>query len=676
MAEARVFEVGADDVRVIPNAWITMGDGCRLGARIWLPAASDAEPVPALLEYIPYRKGDLMASVDARTGPWFAAHGYAYVRVDLRGAGDSDGILPDEYLPQEQEDGLEVLAWIAEQPWCTGSLGMIGFSWGGFNGLQIAARRPPQLKAVVSMYSTDDRYADDVHYLGGCLLGVRQLSWSSVILANNALPPDPETVGDEWRETWLERLELTPPNIDAWMQHQRRDDYWKHGSVCEDDDAIECPVYMVGGWADGYTNAVLRFVQGYRGVGKALIGPWAHWWPQDITPGPTIGFLQECLRWWDRWLKGIDNGIETEPRVRAFMQEPWRPEDANEPRDGRWVAEDGWPSARITSRGLRLGDGVLGGEPHDDVALQHLGVLRYGALAGVWCGHGTPTDYPDDQREEDALCLTFDTEPFEERVELLGRPRLRLAFAVDRPLALVMVRLCDVAPDGTSLLVSRAARNLTHLDGHEDARALVPGQRDEVAFEMGVVGQAILPGHRLRLALSTTYWPWLWPSPEPVTLTVFTGASELEIPVRPPSPDDDALAPFEPPEQAAGLRRETLASSPAYRTIRHDPATGTIELEHNEDGVETYRLIDSGIEITWESVDHLSIREEDPLSATVRCERRVALGRGGWQIRVESTSTMTSDATDFYLDDRLEAFEGDERVFEKTWSRSVPRDFI
>ena len=254
----------SEAVRVIRNTWIPMSDGCRLAARVWLPPGSETTPVPAILEYIPYRKGDLMAPVDARIGPWFAAHGYVYVRVDLRGAGDSEGGLLDEYLPQEQDDAVEAIAWIADQPWATGDVGMIGFSWGGFNGLQVAARRPPQLKAVISMLSTDDRYADDVHYMGGALL-TRNLTWASLMLAYMALPPDPETVGDAWRAMWFTRLNESVPNIDPWLTHQRRDRYWKHGSVCEAYDAIECPVYMVGGWADGSCGSSTATVVSARG---------------------------------------------------------------------------------------------------------------------------------------------------------------------------------------------------------------------------------------------------------------------------------------------------------------------------------------------------------------------------------------------------------------------------
>ena len=294
-------------------------------------------PVPAILEYIPYRKNDATVERDAQIHPYFARHGYASVRVDIRGSGDSDGLLRDEYLPQELDDAVEVLAWLERQPWCSGAVGMIGKSWGGFNSLQVAALGPPQLRAVISVCSTDDRYRDDVHYIGGCVLASDMLSWASTMLAYNARPPDPWVVGDGWREAWLERLSETPRFIDAWLSHQRRDDFWRHGSVCEDYDAIGCPVYMVGGWADAYTDAILRFLAGYRGPRKGLIGPWPHAYPHDAVPGPAIGFLQECIRWWDHWLRGESTGIMDEPMLRAWMQEPVEPRPFHAVRPGRWV---------------------------------------------------------------------------------------------------------------------------------------------------------------------------------------------------------------------------------------------------------------------------------------------------------------------------------------------------
>jgi len=346
-------------VRVIRHEWIPMPDGCRLAARIWLPEEAERAPVPAILEYVPYRKNDGLALRDAPIHHYFAGHGYASVRVDIRGSGDSDGILADEYLPLEQEDGVEVIRWLGSRPWCSGSVGIIGKSWGGFNGLQIAAHHPPELKAVISVASTDDRYADDVHYMGGCVLAWAMLPWSSTMLAYNGLPPDPAVVGPDWRATWRQRLEQTPPYVNAWLAHQRRDEFWRQGSVCEDYAAIRCPVYMVGGWTDSYRNAILRFLEAYPGPCKGLIGPWGHDYPEDGAPGPAIGFLQEAVRWWDRWLKGVDNGVMDEPKLRAWMPEAHRPASGYLTHPGRWLATETWPTKDAEWRRFRIEAGTL-----------------------------------------------------------------------------------------------------------------------------------------------------------------------------------------------------------------------------------------------------------------------------------------------------------------------------
>ncbi len=272
-------------VRVVENLWIPLAEGIRLAAKLWLPETTDRTPVPAVLEYIPYRKGDATAQRDAMLHPYFAGHGYAAIRVDMRGSGDSDGILTDEYLKLEQDDALEVISWIARQPWCTGAVGMIGNSWGGFNALQVAARRPPELKAIITSCSTDDRYADDIHYMGGCLLS-DNLRWATIMLANNSRPPDPAVVGERWREMWLARLRDSGFWMKPWIEHQRRDAYWKHGSVCEDFASIQCPVFALGGWSDGYSNAVPRLMAGLKVPRKAWIGQWSHNYPHLANPGP------------------------------------------------------------------------------------------------------------------------------------------------------------------------------------------------------------------------------------------------------------------------------------------------------------------------------------------------------------------------------------------------------
>lgn len=660
--------------RVIENIWIPMSDGVKLAARIWLPVDAEQNPVPAILEYIPYRKDDFTALRDSIRHPYFAGHGYASIRVDMRGSGDSDGILFDEYLPQEQDDALEVLTWIAQQPWCTGAVGIIGKSWGGFNGLQIAARRPPELKAVISLYSTDDRYADDIHYMGGCMLASDHLPWASTMLTYNALPPDPRFVGDRWRDIWLERMQKTPPFIEAWLPHQRRDDFWKHGSVSENHADITCPVYAVGGWADGYTNSVLRLLEGLPGPRKGLIGPWGHEYPEVAKPQPAIGFLQECLRWWDHWLKGIETGIMDEPLLRAWMQDSAPPQTYYEVRSGRWVAERSWPSPNVTSQTYWLNDLGLNDAPGPESPLTIQGVQCTGLYTGTWCPYGVPGDFPADQRAEDGQSLNFTSAPLAAPVEILGFPEVKLRLASDQPLALVAVRLCDVAPNGASTLVSWGLLNLTHRDSHEHPELLVPGRPYVVTVQLNAIAHTLPAGHRWRVTVSPTYWPHAWPSPVPVTLTIFSGeGSYLSLPERSPRTEDADLPPFEPPEGSTLLSHETLRSPTTSRNVHRDLISGEWQLaEHHDNG--RLWFLDSELEIESESTNTFSIVEGDPLSASVRCERSVRIGRGEWQTRVETASHLTADSESYHATNLLDAYEGDTRIFTKAWNYSVPRD--
>ena len=438
-----------------------MTDGCRLAARIWLPADAEVMPVPAILEYIPYRKRDFMRGRDEAMHRYFASHGYAAIRVDLRGSGDSEGLLQDEYLQQELDDGIAVIAWIASQPWCDGGVGMMGLSWGGFNALQVAALRPPALKAIITVCSTDDRYADDVHYMGGCLLNAN-LTWGSVMFHISAYPPDPETVGDRWREMWRNRLEHMSLFTEHWLQHQRRDNYWKHGSVCEDFRRITCPVYAVGGWADAYSNAIPRLLAGLEAPRKGLIGPWAHVYPHDGVPGPAVGFLQEALRWWDQWLKGTDTGVMDEPVYRAWIQDSVPPQTYYSERPGRWIAEDSWPSPRILTARYTLNPGRLDEVADPSIGLAIAAEQTTGLSAGDWCPYGIRGDQPGEQRPDDDASTAFDSDPLATRLEILGAPVLTLELSADRPCALLAARLNEVDPDGASTRVSYGLLNLTH----------------------------------------------------------------------------------------------------------------------------------------------------------------------------------------------------------------------
>ncbi|ADI00568.1 CocE/NonD family hydrolase [Salisediminibacterium selenitireducens] len=661
------------------DVWIPLSDGKRLAATIWLPKDADKQPVPAILEYLPYRKNDFTAIRDSIRHPYFAGHGYASIRVDIRGTGDSDGYLPDEYTKQEQDDALEVFEWIQAQPWSTGSVGMIGKSWGGFNGLQIAARQHPALKAVITLCSTDDRYADDVHYRGGNILASDMLWWASTMFAYNARPQDPQNVGDSWRDNWLERLDKTPPFVEEWMRHQRRDAYWKHGSVCEDYSKVNIPVYAVGGWQDGYTNAVFRMVEHLPGPVKGLIGPWAHEYPEVATPEPAIGFLQECLRWWDQWLKEEETGIMDEPALTTWIQDYAPPQVTYDERPGKWVADDAWPSSAVSEEklfingdGLSLQDEATGSE---DESVHVPSVQQHGLHAGVWCPFGQSGDLPDDQRLEDAHAVVLRTAPFSSDLELLGRPVLHASVSVNEENALLSARLSIKAPTGESTRISWGMLNLNHHKSHEEPEPLEPGKRYQISVPLDALGQEVPAGYVLELALSPAFWPQAWPSPKPVTVTLHPGdGTYLSLPVRESQQRDQYAGQFDVPETAEVMGREILRREERYRNVVHRLVDRTWELDDFSDEGER-RLPSNGIQYGSQNRNTFTIREDDPLSAKVRCQWTLNIGRDDWQTKLVTDSSMTADKHDFYLENTITAYESDEEIFIKTWRTSVPRDF-
>jgi putative CocE/NonD family hydrolase len=634
-------------VRVIEHTLIPLKGGTTLAARIWLPDDAERSPVPAILEYLPYRKRDGTFERDALTHPYLAGHGYAGVRVDIRGSGESSGLLLDEYTKQEQDDALEVIAWLAAQPWCSGAVGMMGISWGGFNGLQVAARRPPALKAIVTLCSTDDRYRDDVHYMGGALL-TAGLDWASYFFSAMCHPPDPALVGDSWRSTWLQRIENVPLFVESWMHHQRRDAYWRQGSVCEDYEAIQCPVYAVGGWTDGYKNAIPRLLERLSAPRKGLIGPWAHAYPHFALPGPQIGFLQEMLRWWDYWLKGIDTGVMNEPMLRAWMTESVKPASYHEALPGRWIAERSWPPTGLTPYRLFLTDDGLRLEGTLRTARPICSAQTVGKHAGEWCPFGRSSDQACDQQEDDARSLVFETPPLDQSIEILGAAVVTLEVMSDKPIANLAVRLCDVHSSGESLRVSYGVLNLTHRDGHETPAPLVVARRYQVRIQLNDAGAVFPGGHKVRLALSTSYWPMIWPSPMKATLTIFGGT--LDLPARPPQAID-ALPLLPDPEMAL----------PELATVLRP---GVVRIDR------------IGLELGTESKSTFHVEEDDPLSAVAELSRTETISRDTWRVRIETLTRLSCTKDAFLLRASLRAHEGEDEVCHREWDCSIPRDFM
>lgn len=664
------------EIRETEHLEIPMPDGTRLAARLWIPEDAVDRPVPAILEYIPYRKNDKTLERDHARAPWLAARGYAYVRVDLRGTGESEGVMVDEYTETELQDGCDVIAWIAAQSWCDGGVGIVGISWGGFNGLQIAALRPPALKAVVTICSTDDRYADDIHYMGGTLL-CDQLSWASVMFGINTLPPDPAHVGERWREMWADRLDGSGLWLANWLEHQTRDAFWKHGSVCENFDDITVPVYAVSGWADGYCRSVFRLVEHLKTPVKGLVGPWAHSYPHLGEPGPAIDWLSEEARWWDHWLKGVDTGIMAEPALRLFLQDHAEPRSHYGMREGTWITEPSWPSPNITPTHLALeADGLLafsGDCAQPDEALEITSPLWVGVHGGKWCSYAHPGDQPGDQRREDAGSLTFETDPLGEALHMVGDARLTLAFSSDTPVAQVAVRLTDVAPDGAGTRVSYGLLNLTHLKGHESPEPLEPGRIYQAEVPLKHVAQTFRPGHRIRLGISTSYFPIAWPSPEPVRLNIFPARSRLVLPLR---NGGQTPAPGFPPARAASPLDVNFETRPATSwSVTEDRTTGRVSVDVREHEGAAH-IESQGFFHSAEGHERYTVLPDDPASAEGEVTWTHEMRRDDWSVRTVTWTRLTGSPTEFHIAARLQAWDGDDLIRDKDWTLSIPRNMV
>ena len=657
-------------VKEVENFWIPMSDGVKLAARMWIPKDAEKDPVPALLEYLPYRKRDGTIVRDALTHPYFAGHGYASIRVDMRGNGDSDGLMLDEYTKQEQDDALEVIAWLARQSWCTGKVGMFGISWGGFNALQVAARKPPALKAIITICSTDDRYEDDVHYKGGTVINEMH-GWAATMLAYSSRPPDPKIVGNKWRKMWMNRLEHEPFLLIDWLKHPHRDAYWKHGSVCEDFAAIEAPTLVVGGWNDAYSNAVPRLMKGLRTTRKAIIGPWAHKYPHFAVPEPRIGFLQESLRWWDQWLKGAATGVSRDPDYRYYVMESYKPGTFPERIEGRWLGDSFWGFGHIDTKKWVLNASGIGPTPGEEKALTISSKQTTGADGGEYCIIWLGPEFPGDQAKDDADSLTFDTPALVTDIDIVGQPAVELEFAVDKPVASVAIRLNDVWPTGEVTRITYHLQNLCMRESRETPQLLVPGHRYKMKIKLDDIAWRVPKGHKIRVSISTTYFPMMWPAPEPVTLTVYAGKSMLHLPLRKDQAGEAPVS-WKDAEAAEPAKLKELKAPWNKREKTVDEKTGELKIEIVDDFGE-YEIKPHGLVIYAAGRESYSIMPDDPLSARMDTHWTEERHRGTWATRTETYGRLTATKTHWIVWGKIEAFEGKKKVFEKEFNEQIER---
>jgi hypothetical protein len=656
-------------VRVEKNVLIPMRDGVRLAADLYLPDPDPGEPLPVVMEYIPYRKDEVAPGT--RFYEYLPQHGYIVARVDIRGTGGSEGVNTDEYVLQEQLDGYDVIEWLGGQPFCDGHVNQMGISYGGFTSLQVATHRPPHLTSIIPMYFTDDRYTDDCHYRGGHLRKYYDVGhYGNFMIAYNALPPYPEWSGGDWATIWEEHIERNEPYLFKWLAHQTDGPYWRHGSVRDVAERIACPVFMIGGWRDGYPNPPLRLYQALGVPKKLLVGPWNHATPDVAVPGPRIDYLHEVVRWLDHWCKGKDTGIMDEPPVVVYMQHPEPPVVDRLEAAGEWRAEREWPPPGAGELTLHLGaDGRLAEQTGESGADVFEYVATVGITGGLWSG-GLQFGLPGDQRPDEAFSLVYTTAPLEQDVHVLGRPRCVLHVSSTASVIGFAVSLSDVAPDGTSHLVAKGMLNATRRRSLAQPEPLVPGERYELEIEIDTVAWLFPRGHRIRLAVASADWPNVWPTPEPATNTVYRGGETPSRVVLPTVPAiGSAVPPAFLPSPKEMARHSDRIEPPVWEVV-HDVLRGRSQVRLHE--THDDRIDDTTV-VRREYSFVADCDPRHPAAASARGRHMSRITRPNAVLEGASDVLIQATATHLHVTVDLELRVNGALHHSRRWVESVPR---
>ena len=656
----------------LQEAWITMPDGVRLAADLYMPDGGDeGETFPVLLEYLPYRKTESRGR-NYSMYSYFVERGYVVARVDIRGTGNSEGhLIPYEYSDIEQEDGEIVIDWLSRQDWSTGNIGMFGISWGGFNSIQMAVRNPPALKAIIAIDATEDLYQDDVHYMDGIM---HVDTYELIVDIANTRPGAPDYVIDD--DNFRNRFD-TEPWIPAYKRQQRDGPFWDRASARDKYDKIRIPSFHIGGWYDGYRDSLPRMLENVDAPVKALIGPWSHTVPNQPYPRPGMEWRYEAVRWFDQWLKGKDTGIMDEPKFAVYVRDWHPPGPYLDYAPGNWRFEDGWPIERIEHRRFYAQDNhTLTNSPSDNAVHKLRYVPTIGVEAGgpvMWWG-----DVAHDQRPTDAFSLVYDSAPLGGDTEILGFPTAILKVAADAPHANWFVRISDVAPDGAVTQVAGAGFNGTHRNSAREPQALQPGEEFELEIEMHFTSWVFPAGHRIRFSIANAQWPMMWPTPYSMTTSLRLGGdagSHVYLPIVPPA---NTTAPtFQPIVESPkmpGFETIDLGNASGYgeiSSVDRNPQTGEVTAVATNTGATRFPW---GTETYRANIEYKT-SDEHPEIASVNGTHRLEVVLPGRTILWDAEFGFSSDLENFYYRYVRRVSENGELVREKEWEYTIKRDF-
>jgi putative CocE/NonD family hydrolase len=551
---------------------------------------------------------------------------------------------------------------------------MMGISYGGFTSLQVAFHRPPHLTSIIAVDFTDDRYRDECHYKGGLMRLYYNLAYyGGFMIAWNAMPPMPEVSGDRWAETWEEHLAKNEPYLLKWYRHQVDGPFWRHGSVGEEPERIQCPVFMIGGWRDGYINAPLRLYQKLNVPRKVLIGPWNHAMPDAAIPGPRVDYLPDVVRWLDHWCKGRSTGIMEEPSITVYMQESDQPVFDRLDTRGHWRSEIDWPPPGYTEKNLYPAtDEKLA----TTIAENGVDLLNYEPTVGVYGGlfsGGIPFGLPVDQRPDEALSLTYTTPPLEEDIYVLGHPRAWLYVESSASVIGFVVSLSDISADGASHLVCKGALNATRRDSLTQPKLLKAGKIIQLEIEMDATGWVLKKGQRIRLSVSNGDWPNLWPTPEMARSRVYFGKDRPSRLVLPVVPIKGSAKPVKFTPSPMQINCLSDLPRPPIWEVCQDLLTGRTRVDMKLGG--SIRLT-KHTTIERESSGIFEIDPSDPAHATGHGNHTVAMHSGGQRIQARSEIFVQATAKHFHLTVNLIVEVNDSPYSSRRWTESIPRKML